>query len=105
MLSKTDSSTAKQETPWKVQELHSGDQSGKVPTNVETQVHVHDLELFVTEQILDDTLAVQSLLKLCEQQGKTHEWTCQKPPLTQNGKRIRKTENFVPAGSQDSLQT
>ena len=36
-------------------------------TNEEAQVRVHDLDLFVTVQILDDTPAVLSLGKLCEE--------------------------------------
>ena len=36
--------------------------SGEVQTNEEAQVHVRDLDLFVTVQILDDTPAVLSRL-------------------------------------------
>ena len=70
----------------------------EVQTSEEAQVHVHDLELFVTVQILDDTRAVLSLGKLCEEHGETSEWgSGQKPHLTKNGKRILcKTENVVP---------
>ena len=39
----------------------------EVQTNEEAQVYVHDLDLFVTVQILDDTLAVPSLGKFCEE--------------------------------------
>ena len=39
---------------------------GEVQTSEEAQVHVHNLELFVTVQILDDTPAVLSLGKLRE---------------------------------------
>ena len=48
-------------------------------------------------QILDDTPAVRSLGKLCEEHGYTHEWASgQKPHLTNNGKIILcKTETFV----------
>ena len=35
--------------------------SGEVQSNEEAQVYVHDLDLFVTVQILEDTLAVLSL--------------------------------------------
>ena len=70
----------------------------EVQTNEEAQVHVHDLELFVTVQILDDTPAALSLGKLCEEDGCTCAWASgQKPHLTKNGKRILcKTENIVP---------
>ena len=55
---------------------------GEVQTNEEAQVYGHDLDLFVTVQILDDTLAVLSLGKLCEEHGKTYEWASgQKPTL------------------------
>ena len=40
--------------------------NGEVPTNEEATVYVHDLELFLTVQILEDTPAVPSLGKLCE---------------------------------------
>ena len=42
---------------------------GEVHTNEEAQVYVHDLNLFVTLQLLEDTLAVLSLGKLCEDRG------------------------------------
>ena len=45
--------------------------SEEVQTNKEAQVYVHDLDLFVTVQILDDTLPVLSLGKLCDEHGKT----------------------------------
>ena len=38
------------------------------------RVYVHDLDLFVTVQILDDTAAVLSLGELCEEHGYTYEW-------------------------------
>ena len=71
---------------------------GEVHRNEEAQVYVHDLDLFVTVQILDDTLAVLSLGKLCEEYGYTCEWTSgQKPHPTKQWKRILcKTEYFVP---------
>ena len=47
--------------------------NGEVQTN-EAQVYVHDLDLFVTVQVLDDTSAVVSLGKLCEKHGYLHEW-------------------------------
>ena len=61
-------------------------------THEEPTVYVHDLELFVTVQILEDTPAVLSLRKLCEEHG------CgQKPQLTKYGKMVLcNTENIVP---------
>ena len=73
--------------------------NGEVQTNVEAQ-DVHDLDLFVTVQILEDTAAVLSLGKLCEEHGYTYEWASgQKPHLAEQGKRIlSETENVVPLG-------
>ena len=45
--------------------------SGEVQTNEEAQENVYDLDLFVTVQLLEDTLAVLSLGKLCEEHGYT----------------------------------
>ena len=58
---------------------------------------VHDLNLFVTVQVLDETPAVLSLGKLCEDHGYFYEWVSgQKPRLTKDGKTIIcKTDNFV----------
>ena len=70
----------------------------EVHTNEEAQVYVHDFSLFVTVQLLEETLAVLSLGKLCEDHGCSHEWVSgQKPRLTKAGKTIVcKTYNFVP---------
>ena len=71
--------------------------NGDVQTNEEAQVYVHDLDLFVKVQLLEDTPAVLSLGKLCEQNGYSYEWqNCQKPLLTKIGKFFCKTENVVP---------
>ena len=58
----------------------------------------HDLDLFVTVQLLEETPAVLSLGKLCEDHGYSYEWVCgQKPRLTKEGKTlVCKTDNFVP---------
>ena len=62
--------------------------NGEVQTNEEAQVYVYDLDLFVTVQILDETPAVLSLGKLCEEHGYTCEWASgQKPRLTKQGKK------------------
>ena len=59
----------------------------EVQTSEEAQVYVHDHELFVTVQILDDTPAVLSLGKFCEEHGFTYEWTSgQKSHLTKKWK-------------------
>ena len=71
--------------------------NGEVQTSEEAQVYVHDLELFVTVQILADT-AVLSPGKLCEEHGCTDEWASgQNQHLTKDGKKILcKAENVVP---------
>ena len=67
--------------------------------NKEAQVCVHDLGLFVTVQLFEDTPAGVSLEKLCEKHGYSNEWvTRQQPRLTNNGKKITcNTDNFVPS--------
>ena len=54
--------------------------NGEVQTNEESHVYVHDLDLLVTVQILVDTLAVQSLGKLCEEHGNSYEWASGRNP-------------------------
>ena len=49
--------------------------NGEVQTNEEAQVYVHDLDLFMTVQILEETLAVLSLGELCEDHGYSYEST------------------------------
>ena len=56
------------------------DSYGEVQTNEEAQAYVHDLDLFVTVQILDDTPAVLSLGKLCEEHGYSNELTSGQKP-------------------------
>ena len=59
---------------------------GEVHTNEKAQVYVHDLNLFVTEQLLEETPAVLSLGKLCEDHGCSFEWVSgQQPRLTKRG--------------------
>lgn len=71
--------------------------NGEVQTSEEAQVDVHDLELFVTMQILEDMPAVLSLGKLCEEHRYSYEWASdEKPQLTKHGKILCNTENFVP---------
>ena len=48
--------------------------NGEVQTNEEAQVHVHDLHLFVTLQLLEDTPAVLSSGTLFEEDSYTYEW-------------------------------
>ena len=69
----------------------------RVHTHEVAQVFVHDLNLFVTVQPLEETPAVLSLGKLCEDHGYSYEWVSgQKPRLTKDGNSIIcKTDNFV----------
>ena len=46
----------------------------KVQTNEEAQVHVYDLDLFLTVQLREDTYAVLSLGILYEELGYSYEW-------------------------------
>ena len=59
--------------------------SGDVQTNEEAQVYVHDLDLFVTVQLIEETPAVLSLGKLCSE----HDW----PKM---GRLSCIMDNFVP---------
>ena len=47
---------------------------GEVHRHEEANVYVHDLYLFVTVQLLEETLASLSLGKLCEDHGYSYEW-------------------------------
>ena len=63
--------------------------TGIVQTNEDAQVFVHDLDLFVTVQLLEETPAVLSLGKLCSGHACSHEWkNGETPRLTKHGKTI-----------------
>ena len=63
--------------------------NGEVQTREEATVYVRELDLFVTVLLLEETPAVLSLGKLCEDRGYTHHWTSgQKTHLTKKCKRI-----------------
>ena len=72
--------------------------NGEVQTHEEATMYVKELDIFWTMKVLEDTPAVLSLGKLCDENGYSCEWiNGQKPHLIKNG--IRKqcnTENFVP---------
>ena len=72
--------------------------NGEVQTHEEARVYVKELEKFLTMKVLEDTPAVLSLGKLCDEHGHSYEWiNGQKPRLIKNGIRIQcNTENFVP---------
>ena len=72
--------------------------NGEVQTNEEAAVYVRELDTFLTMKLLEDTPAVLSQGKLCDENGHSYEWIDgQKPHLIKNGIRIPcNTENFVP---------
>ena len=72
--------------------------NGEVQTHEEAIVYVKELDIFLTMKVLEDTPAVLSLRKLCDENGYSHDWiNGQKPHLIKNGVRIQcNTENFVP---------
>ena len=61
-------------------------------------MYVKELDIFLTMKVFEDTPAVLSLGKLCDEHGYSFEWiNGQKPHLIKNGIRIQcNTENFVP---------
>ena len=72
--------------------------NGEVQTHEEATVYVKELDMFLTMKVLDNTPAVLSLGKLCDENGYSYEWiNGQEPHLIKNGIRIIcNTENLVP---------
>ena len=72
--------------------------NGEVQTHEEATVYVKELGKFLTMKVLQDTPAVLSLGKLCDENAYSYEWiNGQKSHLNKNGIRIQcNTENFVP---------
>ena len=73
--------------------------NGEVQTHEEATVYVKELDKFLTMKVLEDTPAVLSLGKLCDEHAYSYEWiNGQKPHLIKHhGIRIPcNTENFVP---------
>ena len=72
--------------------------NGEVHTHEEAIVYVKELDIFLRMKVLENTPAVLSLGKLCDENGYSYEWiNGQKPHLIKNGIRnICNTENFVP---------
>ena len=91
--------------------------NGEVQTHEEAIVYVKELDIFWTMKVIDNTPAVLSLGKLCDENGYSYEWiNGQKPHLIKDGIRIIcNTENFVPivvpglssssSGSSSTLRT
>ena len=78
---------------------------GEVQTSWEAQMYFHDLDLFVTMQLLEEPPAVLSLGKLCSEHGCSYEWkNCETPRFTppKKGKTITCImDNFVLLSHQD----
>ena len=72
--------------------------NGEVQTHEEATVYVKELDMFLTMKVLENTPAVLSLGKFCDENGYSYEWiNGRKPHLIQNGTRIQcNTEHFVP---------
>ena len=72
--------------------------NGEVQTHEEATVYVKELDIFLTMKVRENTPAVLSLGKLCDENGYSHEWiNGKKPHLIKDGIRIIcNTENFVP---------
>ena len=91
--------------------------NGEVQTHKEAIVYVRELDIFLTLTVLDNSPAVLSLGKLCDENGYSYEWiNGQKPHLIKDRIRIIcNTENFFPivvpgfssssSGSSSSLRT
>ena len=91
--------------------------NGEVQTQEEAIVYVKELDIFLTMKVLENTPAVLSIGKLCDENGFSYEWiNGQKPHLIKDGIRIIcYVENFVPfvvpglssssSGSSSTLRT
>ena len=64
--------------------------NGEVQTHEEATVYVKELNILLTMKVFEDTPAVLSLGKLCDEHEYSYEWiTGQKPYLIKNGIRIQ----------------
>ena len=72
--------------------------NGEVQTHEESTVYVKELDLFLTMKVVENTPAVLSLGKVCDENGSSYAWiNGQKPHLVKKGIRIScNAENFVP---------
>ena len=99
MISKKDLSDAEMDTLTKSCSLTVViTANGEVQTHEEATMYVKELEILLTMKVLENTPAVLSFGKLCDENVYSYEWiNGQKPHLMKNGIRIRcNTENFVP---------
>ena len=64
--------------------------NGEVQTHEEAIVYVKELDIFLTMKVLEDTSAVLSLGKLCDELGYSYEWiNSLKAHLIENGIQIQ----------------
>ena len=72
--------------------------NGQLQTHEEATVYVKELDIFLTVKVLENTPAVLSLARLCDENGYSYDRiNGQKPHLIKNGSRILcNTDNFVP---------
>ena len=97
MISKKDLNSAELETVT-ISKTTVITANGEVQTHEEATVYVKELDIFLTMKVREDTPAVLSLGKLCDEHGYSHEWiNGQEPHPIKNGIRIQcNMENFVP---------
>ena len=98
MISKKDLSDAEMDTltkscsPTIVITAH-----GEVQTHEEAIVYVKELDIYLTMKVLDNTPAVLSLGKLCDENGYSYKWiNGQKPHLKKDGirKKAKRRTSF-----------
>ena len=83
MISKKDLSDAEMDTLTKsCSNTNVITANGEVQTHEEATVYVKELDIFLTMKVLENTPAVLSLGKLCDENGYSYEWiNSQKPHL------------------------
>ena len=71
---------------------------GELQTHEEATVYVKEMDIFLTMKVPENTPAVLSLGKLCDENGYSYAWIIgQKQHLIYDGIRVQcNTENFVP---------
>ena len=75
MISKKDWNTAELETVTTSRSPTTDKTAnGELQTNVEATVYVKELDIFLTKKLVEDTPAVLSLVKLCDEHGYSYEW-------------------------------
>ena len=74
MISKQDLNSAEMNTLTKSCSPTIVITNGEVQTHEEATVYVKELDVFLTMKVLEDTPAVLSLGKLCDENGYSYEW-------------------------------